>query len=104
MAPDAAHRALVAMNARLYGDHPFSVVFPTEEQLQSYTIEDLRRYYEGNFGARRSHLFVSGRFDTATMRQAIIESFGTAASAAQTGARLCSAAIRRRFPFPPGFK
>ncbi|UCC14098.1 MAG: insulinase family protein [Gammaproteobacteria bacterium] len=68
--------ASVAMNARLYGDHPFSVVFPTEEQLQSYTIEDLRRYYEGNFGARRSHLFVSGRFDTATMRQAIIESFG----------------------------
>jgi predicted Zn-dependent peptidase len=69
-------QAAVAMNARLYGDHPFSSVFPTEEQLRSYTIDDLRRFYTDNFGAVRSHLFVSGRFDAETMRQAIEEQFG----------------------------
>ena len=67
--------AAVAFNKQMYGDHPFSVVFPTDEQLQSYTIEDVRRYYDDNFGARRSHIFVSGSFDPTVMRQAIIKHF-----------------------------
>jgi predicted Zn-dependent peptidase len=67
--------AAVAFNKQMYGDHPFSVVFPTDEQLQSYTIEDVRRYYDDNFGALRSHIFVSGSFDPAVMRQAITEHF-----------------------------
>jgi predicted Zn-dependent peptidase len=69
-------QASVAFNARIYGDHPFSVVFPEAEQLMGYTIEDVRRYYEGNFGARRSHLFVSGRFDAEAMRSAVKAQFG----------------------------
>lgn len=69
-------QAAVVFNARVYGDHPFSVVFPEPEQLMGYTIEDVRRYYEENFGARRSHLFVSGRFDADTMRSAVEEQFG----------------------------
>jgi len=67
--------AAVAFNRQMYGGHPFSVVFPTDEQLQSYTIEDVRRYYEENFGARRSHIFVSGSFDPEVMRQSIIRNF-----------------------------
>jgi zinc protease len=69
-------QAAVAFNARIYGDHPFSVVFPEPEQLMGYAIEDVRRYYEENFGARRSHLFVSGRFDVEDMRRAVEEQFG----------------------------
>jgi predicted Zn-dependent peptidase len=67
--------AAVAYNRQMYGDHPFSVVFPTDEQLQSYTIEDVRRYYDDNFGAQRSHIFVSGSFDPDLMRRAITEHF-----------------------------
>lgn len=67
--------AAVAFNKQFYGDHPFSVVFPTDEQLQSYTIEDVRQYYDSNFGARRSHIFVSGSFDPETMRKAITGQF-----------------------------
>jgi zinc protease len=67
--------AAVAFNRQMYGDHPFSVVFPSDEQLQSYTIEDVRRYYDENFGARRSHIFVSGSFDPDVMRQSITKHF-----------------------------
>ncbi len=67
--------AAVAFNARLYGDHPFAEVYPTEEQLIGYGIDDVRRYYGQNFGARRSHLFVSGRFDPAAMRTAVERKF-----------------------------
>ncbi len=66
----------VAFNKQMYGDHPFSVVFPTDEQLQAYSVEDVRRYYDENFGARRSHLFVSGQFDIGQMGQAITDQFG----------------------------
>jgi len=67
--------AAVAFNARLYGDHPFAEVFPTEEQLLGYGIDDVRRYYGRNFGAKRSHLFVSGLFDPAAMRAAVERNF-----------------------------
>ena len=67
--------AAVAFNARLYGSHPFAEVYPTVGQLQGYTIDDVRRYYGQNFGARRSHLFVSGRFDPAAMRAAVERNF-----------------------------
>lgn len=67
--------AAVAFNARMYGDHPFAKVYPSEEQLLAYSIDDVRSYYERNFGARRSHLYVSGRFDPATMRTAVEQAF-----------------------------
>jgi predicted Zn-dependent peptidase len=69
-------QAAVVFNARIYGEHPFSVVFPEPDQLMGYTIEDVRRYYEQNIGARRSHLFVSGRFDADAMRRAVEDQFG----------------------------
>jgi predicted Zn-dependent peptidase len=67
--------AAVAFNARIYGSHPFAKVFPSEEQLLGYGIADVQRYYSENFGARRSHLFVSGRFDPAVMRAAVERNF-----------------------------
>jgi predicted Zn-dependent peptidase len=68
-------QAAVAFNARIYGDHPFAAVYPSEEQLVGYGIEDVRRFYSTNFGAQRSHLFVSGLFDPAEMRAAVEEHF-----------------------------
>jgi zinc protease len=67
--------AAVALNARLYGDHPFAAVYPSEDQLLRYGIDDIRRYYGSNFGAQRSHLFVSGRFDPDRMRAAVERHF-----------------------------
>lgn len=60
----------------LYGDHPYGRVFPTEQMLGKYTIEDVQRFYTDNFGAARTHIYVAGRFDPAAMRKAITDSFG----------------------------
>lgn len=69
-------QASMAFYRQLYGDHPFAVVFPTEAQLAGYTIEDVRRFYRENFGARRTDIFISGRFDAEAMVAAIREHFG----------------------------
>ncbi len=47
----------------LFPNHPYGRVFPTEEMLRGYTIEDARKFYQANFGAARTHLYVSGQFD-----------------------------------------
>ena len=60
----------------LYGDHPYSVVVPTEAEIKKLTIQDVKNFYVGNFGAQRSHLYVAGKFSTTAVKKAIAESFG----------------------------
>ena len=68
--------ALEKFRKILYGDHPYGTVFPTEESINKSDVAAIRKYYNGNFGAARSHLYVAGRFDTAEMKKAIAASFG----------------------------
>ena len=68
--------ALEKFRKILYGDHPYGTVFPTQESIEKTTVADIKKFYEGNFGATRAHLYVAGRFDTAEVKKAIAASFG----------------------------
>jgi predicted Zn-dependent peptidase len=68
--------ALARFNKVLYPDHPYGRFFPTEEMLKSYTIDQIKAFYAGNFGAARMHIYVAGKFDQAKMESAIRKSFG----------------------------
>lgn len=68
--------AAEAFARSLYGDHPYGRVYPTEAQLESYTIEDVRAWHAANFGAARTQVFVAGRFDADAVRAAIERAFG----------------------------
>ena len=73
--PQAA--ANVALANAYYGkDSPYGRVFPTDEQVKSYTLVDLQAYYRSNFGARRARIFVSGQFDPAAVKATIEQVFG----------------------------
>lgn len=58
-----------------FGDHPYGVVFPAPEQLSGYAIGQARAFYEENFGAARTHVYVVGRFDQEEMERAIRRAF-----------------------------
>lgn len=60
----------------LYGEHPYGRLYPTEEMLRGYTVEQLRAFHDANFGAARSHLYVAGRFDPQAVEAAVREAFG----------------------------
>jgi len=62
--------------AVLYGDHPYGRLFPTEAMLQGYTPAQIRGFWEKNYGATRSHLYVVGRFDDAAVEAAVRKAFG----------------------------
>jgi zinc protease len=57
-----------AFAATLYPDHPYGRLFPSESQLKSYKLEDVRKFYADNVGAQRTHLYVVGRFDPAVRK------------------------------------
>src|SRR5688572_18183053 len=42
----------------LYPNHPYGRLFPTEEMINRYTIEDVQKFYKENFGASRTRLYV----------------------------------------------
>ncbi len=60
----------------LYGDHPYGRVFPTQEMLAAYTINDVSTFYRENFGAARTHLFIAGVFDAKKVGEALRAAFG----------------------------
>ncbi len=78
--------------AVLYPDHPYGRLYPTQEMLQGYSVDDVRSFHSRNFGATRSHLYIVGRFDDAAAETAIRRAFsgwaaGTAAAPSTPSAR-----------------
>ncbi|HYR29866.1 MAG TPA: pitrilysin family protein [Thermoanaerobaculia bacterium] len=60
----------------LYPNHAYGRIFPTEEMLRGFTLEQTRGFYERNVGAARSFVYVVGRFDQAAVESAIRNAFG----------------------------
>jgi predicted Zn-dependent peptidase len=66
----------IAFSKLIYPDHPYGEEVPTQEQLASYTMDDVRQYYTSNFGAQRTHIYVAGQFDRDLIEGAIRDQFG----------------------------
>jgi zinc protease len=67
--------AAAAFRKALYGDHPYGRMLPDEAQLAAYSIDDVRNFYNNNFGAQRTQVYVAGVFDAGATRQAVEKSF-----------------------------
>lgn len=66
----------IAFSALIYPNHPYGQDVPTPEQLASYTLEDVQQYYSTNFGALRTHIYVSGQFDRDLVEGAVRKNLG----------------------------
>jgi zinc protease len=60
----------------LYGDHAYARLYPAEDLLKSYTVEQIRAFHANNFGAGRAHLYVAGVYDAPAVEKAIRDAFG----------------------------
>ena len=65
-----------ALAKLVYGNHPFGHVLPAPGQLSTYDIAAVRGFYERNFGARRTHVYVAGRYDRKVLEDALKRAFG----------------------------
>jgi len=59
-----------------YGDHPYSIVFPTMKTLEQATPESLRSLYAQNLRPDQALLVVVGSFDQAELAAQIEKAFG----------------------------
>ncbi|MGZ4778236.1 MAG: M16 family metallopeptidase [Thermoanaerobaculia bacterium] len=60
----------------LFPNSSYGRLFPTPAMIDAYTADQVRGFYDRNFGAARSVLYVAGRFDAATMEKTIRRDFG----------------------------
>jgi predicted Zn-dependent peptidase len=66
-----------ALDRAYYGtDHPYGRVLPTTAQFGGYTTAQLKAWHAANYGAKRSHLYIAGKFDAAAVRAAVAKAFG----------------------------
>ncbi len=56
--------------------HAYGSVFPSEVTLKSYTLDQVKAFYNDNYGAARTHLYVVGQFEAARTKSAIEKAFG----------------------------
>ncbi|MGA7616815.1 MAG: pitrilysin family protein [Thermoanaerobaculia bacterium] len=63
-----AHEAFLKA---LYPEHPYGRLFPTVGMIDAYTVDQVRSFYQNNFDAKRSRIYVVGRFDDAAVEKAI---------------------------------
>jgi zinc protease len=75
--------AVQKFRAVMYSDHPYGRVFPTEEMVKGYTLDQIRQFYQNTYGAGRSRLYVVGRFDSTAVEAAIKKSFASWAKGAE---------------------
>ncbi|MDG3580925.1 M16 family metallopeptidase [Galbibacter pacificus] len=61
--------------AAIYPNHPYGNIYPTEEMIDSYTIDNIKQFYKANFGAKRTVVYVVGKFDASEVEKAVKETF-----------------------------
>lgn len=57
----------------LFPDHAYGRLYTDEAQIDSYSTEQVRAFYEANYGAKRTVLYVAGKFDVDAVRQKATE-------------------------------
>ena len=57
--------------ATLYPDHPYGRVYPSDEMIDSYSTEDIKNFYQANFGAQRTTVYIAGNFNRDQVVEAV---------------------------------
>ena len=67
--------AAEAFNRAVFGTHPYAVTFADPEKVKSITSEAVKTFVKQNLVAKRSVLYVSGKFEQTKAEQAIKQAF-----------------------------
>ncbi len=59
----------------VFAGHPYEQINPRDEEVNGYTLADVKKFYSENYGAAKTHLYVVGKFDQAAVKKAIETAF-----------------------------
>ncbi|AUD01977.1 M16 family metallopeptidase [Spirosoma pollinicola] len=57
--------------AAMYPDQPYGRIYPTVEMIANYDLAKIRGFYDAQFGAQRTQVYVAGKFDEGAVEKAI---------------------------------
>jgi zinc protease len=60
----------------VFAGHPYSAVIASEPIVQSFKLDDVKGYYDSQYGAARTHVYVVGQFDGPKVKSTIEKAFG----------------------------
>jgi predicted Zn-dependent peptidase len=60
----------------IYGDHPYGRELPSDELIDGHTISSIKAFFEEEIGAKRSTLYLVGKFNENEVREAVKANFG----------------------------
>jgi zinc protease len=72
----ADNQAFEKFRQVVFAGHPYSSIWAEESSLKGYKLDDVRSFYNNEYGGARTHLYVVGQFDAAKVRAAIEQAFG----------------------------
>jgi predicted Zn-dependent peptidase len=59
----------------LFPNSAYGRYFPTQPMLEGYTLDQVKAFYDRNYGAARARMYVVGRFDPVAVENAIRSNF-----------------------------
>ncbi|MGZ8518354.1 MAG: M16 family metallopeptidase [Chitinophagaceae bacterium] len=60
----------------IFKDHPYGRLFSTAKLIDGFTLQSVKDFYSKNFGAKRSAIYVVGKYDAAVVNAAVNKAFG----------------------------
>ena len=60
----------------VFAGHAYADIYPEEAIVKSYKLDDVKGFYNDQYGAARTHIYVVGQFDVAKVKNAIEKAFG----------------------------
>jgi len=72
----AGNQAWEKFRQIVFANHPYGSLWAEEATLRSYKLDNVKEFYNSEYGAARTHLYVVGQFDPAKVRTAIEVAFG----------------------------
>jgi zinc protease len=71
----AGNQAWEKFREVIFQNHPYGQINPTDDEVKGYTMDDVKNFYEANYGAARTNLYVVGKFNTLAVKAAIAKAF-----------------------------
>lgn len=72
----AGNQAWEKFREVIFPNHPYGQINPTDDEVKSYTLADVKTFYDSNYGAARTSLYVVGMFNETAVKSAIEKAFG----------------------------
>ncbi len=72
----AGNQAWEKFREVVFSSHPYGQINPTDDEVKGYTLSDLQSFYDANYGAARTNLYIVGKFNSVTVKSAVAKAFG----------------------------